>query len=360
MFLKSLKLYNFKNYPSKEFIFSKKVIAFCGKNGIGKTNLLDAIYFLSFTKSYFTADTKVVSLEQTGMRLDGEYIMDDNAKTLASAIIRETGKKEIKLNDFEYTKFSKHIGKLPVVFIAPDDVLLINGSGEERRKMLDIILSQLSDEYMQHLMQYNKILAHRNKALKQFAEQQKVDDVLLDVLNQQLIVHGNAIFTSRKNFLNQYLQNVIEAYNKIATNNENLQLSYLSQLNEQNFENLLLNHKQKDLLLQRTTCGIHKDDIVISMHNEAFKTIASQGQRKSLLFALKLVEYAVLQAHKGFAPILLLDDVFEKLDNTRMMNLLKEVCIEKKGQVFITDTHKDRLEILLSEIGSEFEILELD
>jgi DNA replication and repair protein RecF len=359
MYLQKLVLYNYKNYVSKQLDFSKKIVAFCGKNGVGKTNLLDAIYFLSFTKSYFTADAKVISLGQAGMRINGQFMLQNEPKE-ATAIIRETGKKEFSFSGEQYSRYSKHIGKLPVVFIAPDDVLLINGSGEERRKLIDIILSQISETYLQHLMQYNKLLAQRNKMLKQFAEQQKTDDILLEVINEQLISHGNIIFEQRKQFLTSYLASVIEEYKKIAISNENIMLQYNSQLSQTNFAGLLAASRQKDLLLQRTTTGVHKDDIDISLENESFKSIASQGQRKSLLFALKLAEYAVLQLHKGFAPVLLLDDVFEKLDNSRMTNLLKQVCIENSGQVFLTDTHKERLENLLSNIGADYEIVEIE
>ena len=362
--LQSISLTQFKNYQSQHFSFSKKVIGICGNNGIGKTNLLDAIYYLCFTKSYFmNSDASCVRQGQQGFRIEGkilqmaEGLLPQNLKV--TSILRETGKKEFSVNDEVYTRTSKHIGKLPCVIIAPDDVELILGGSEERRRFLDAMLSQIDGDYLQQLMEYNKLLQQRNSLIKRFVEQGKVDNDLLFVMNNQLATRGQYIFTVRNSFLEQFLRQVAIHYHAISQRDEPVELRYRSQLHEQPMEMLLPSNFQKDMALQRTTTGIHRDDLELLLAKQPFKQIASQGQRKSLLFALKLTEFETLQQKKGFAPFLLLDDVFEKLDAGRMENLLKEVCIEKAGQVFITDTHRERLEKNLMSIGADFEIIEL-
>jgi DNA replication and repair protein RecF len=243
--------------------------------------------------------------------------------------------------------------------IAPDDVELITGHSEERRRFMDALLCQLYPEYLQQLMDYNKLLQQRNSLLKQAAEKGRTDYQLLDVINDQLADRGDYIFSIRNQHLPQFLEQATAHYHKIAQQPERVQLHYASQLQHSSSISLLNNSLPKDLVLQRTTTGIHRDNIDMLLNGQPLKQTASQGQRKSLLFAMKLTEYEVLQQHKGFAPLLLLDDVFEKLDAVRMKNLLQEVCIEKPGQVFITDTHRQRLEENLSAIGADYEIVEL-
>jgi len=263
-------------------------------------------------------------------------------------------------NGEDYKKFSLHIGQFPAVIIAPDDVELITGTSDVRRKFLDTLLSQLDNKYLQALIDYNKIVVQRNSLLKSVSERGYIDETLLDILNHQLIKPGELIFNKRKNFLEEFLPAVANSYNDIAGSKESIALEYYSQLFEDDFENLLQAFRQKDLMLQRSTIGIHKDDIELKLHDENFKNIASQGQRKSLLFALKLNEFERLKLAKGFSPILLLDDVFEKLDASRMHNLLKHVCVENDGQVFITDTHKERLHQALHDLQVPFQLIELN
>lgn len=358
--LQSISLTQFKNYGQKNVHFTKKVIGICGNNGVGKTNLLDAIYYLCFTKSYFTnADTMAVMQGQHGFRLQGMFDINGEISEV-KCILRENGKKEVSMDGEIYSRTSKHLGKLPCTMIAPDDVDLIIGGSEGRRKFLDAIVCQINPEYLQQLIDYNKLLLQRNSLLKSFAEKGKIDAYLLQVLNEQIIPRGEFIFNERRLFLEQFLPRVAAHYQAIAQNNEPLQVQYQSQLLTENFSQLLQNNNQKDLALQRTIAGIHRDDLIFLFYKVPFKQTASQGQRKSLLFALKLTEYETLEQQKKTPPILLLDDVFEKLDAERMENLLQEVCIEKKGQVFITDTHRERLEKNLTAIGADFEIIEVD
>ncbi|MEO6540568.1 MAG: DNA replication and repair protein RecF, partial [Ferruginibacter sp.] len=257
------------------------------------------------------------------------------------------------------TKLSEHIGRFPAVMIAPDDIGLITGGSEERRRFMDTVLSQVDAEYLRQLMIYNKVLQQRNSLLKRFAEMQKTDWPLLEVLDEQLIAPGNFIYAQRKKFAAAIFPLVQKFYHLIADNDEEITLQYESRLNDSNFHELLNNFRQKDFMLQRSNAGIHKDDIGFQLNGHLFKTTASQGQRKSLLFALKLAEFELLKESKGFAPLLLLDDVFEKLDDNRMHQLLHWVCNENNGQVFITDTHRDRLEEAFKNLDTAYQVIEL-
>jgi DNA replication and repair protein RecF len=341
------------------FGFDNRIVCICGKNGLGKTNLLDALYYLCFTKSYFTrSDAMNVKHEQDGFRLDGQFVLNDK-KEKVTCILRETGKKEFTVNDELYDKFSKHIGRYPCVIIAPDDIQIITDGSEERRKFIDTLLSQIDAAYLQNLIVYYKVLQQRNSLLKSFAETGTKDFALLDVLDDQLIKPGSFIFDRRKEFLVSFLPIAKQLYNDIARQYENVNLFYDSELLQVSFAELLKLNRNKDCAIQRTSSGIHRDDLEFKLGEELFKNIASQGQRKSLLFALKLAEMEVLKKEKGFSPLLLLDDVFEKLDENRINNLLQRVCIENEGQVFITDTNEARLRGHLKNIEIGFQLIEL-
>ena len=356
--LHSISLIQFKNYSNRSFQFNERIVGICGNNGVGKTNLLDGVHYLCFTKSYFTRDVLNIQKDQQGFRIDGDLIVNDK-KEKAVCILRETGKKEFSVNEGAYEKFSEHIGRYPCVIIAPDDIQIIADGSEERRRFLDALLSQIDEDYLQHLINYNKILLQRNSLLKSFYETGNKNLSLLDVLDEQLVKPGNYIFEKRKNFLVSFLPEVKRLYSEIAKLEEETELHYQSELNQCLFSELLHLNRQRDMAAQRTTGGIHRDDLVFNLSGQLFKNIASQGQRKSLLFALKLAEMDVLKENKGFAPLLLLDDVFEKLDEDRITNLLRRVCIENDGQVFITDTNEERLSSHLKELRINFEMIKL-
>ena len=293
-----------------------------------------------------------------GFRIETRMDLNDTQQNIV-CINRGQGKKELSLNNIPYERFSQHIGRFPCVMIAPDDIELITGGSEERRKFIDTVLSQLDNEYLQQLIVYGKILQQRNSLLKRFAEQAQTDWPLLEVIDDQLVASGNIIFQKRKAFTAEMIPLVQAFYRSIAGNDETVTMYYESQLHETDFYTLLNNMRQKDFILQRSNGGVHKDDLLLQLNGNVFKTTASQGQRKSLLFALKMAEFEILKINKGFAPLLLLDDVFEKLDNSRMNNLLNRVCNENNGQVFITDTHAERLKAAFDNIGVKFQLIEL-
>ncbi len=357
--LDHITLVQYRNYLQNSFEFTERVVCICGLNGAGKTNLLDAIYYLSMSKSYFSRPDAANALHGlAGFRLDGSYHLQGELQKLVF-ILRENNKKELSLNDEAYKKFSDHLGKFPCVMIAPDDVSLISGSSEERRRLIDTILCQLNKTYLLQLIDYTKLLQQRNSLLKQLAENGSIDESLFEVIDQQLCSKGNYIFKERTNFLVGYLQLATEIYTKISGNTDNVIMQYESQLVQSSMEELFKKNQQKDRILQRTSTGIHRDDLSFKMLDQVFKTEASQGQRKSLLFALKLAEWQVLKDQKGFTPILLLDDVFEKLDEKRMYQLLNWVCTQSDGQVFITDTHSERLKFQMHHINTQFQLIEL-
>lgn len=357
--LSSITVTQFRNYLFRQFSFGERIVAICGHNGTGKTNLLDAIYYLCFTRSYFAKpDVQSAYENLKGFRIEGLIENSQSADKLV-CILRENNRKEFYLNDIPYKKFSAHLGKFPCVFIAPDDVQLITEGSEMRRNFIDTIISQLNYAYLQHLIDYKKLLEERNSLLKAAAEKNYLDETLLNIIDEQLVKNGIKIYENRNAFLKTFLPLVQKSYIDIAGNSDEIDLSYFSQLADISFKELLIQNRQRDLYLQRTGCGVHKDDLEITMQQLAFKNIASQGQRKSLLFALKLAEFSMLREKQGSAPFLLLDDIFEKLDNQRMNSLLHKVCLEEDGQVFITDTHKQRLVHSLDNLPVKYQLIEL-
>lgn len=357
--LQSISLFQFKNYTFEQYRFTHRIVGICGRNGAGKTNLLDAIHYLCFTKSYFSrSDAANVKHGGMGFRIEGHLHLNGKDEK-AVCILRETGKKEFLLNDEPYSRFSKHIGRYPCVVIAPDDVELIIGGSEERRRFIDTILSQLDTVYLQALIDYTKILQQRNSFLRAYNEGISRDLSVLDVLNIQLAREGDVVFQKRRDFLHAFLPLAALLYNNISQQEEKVALVYDSEMHHSSLAELLRITRQKDLVVQRTSAGVHRDDLIFNLGNKTFKSIASQGQRKSLLFALKLAEMEILKREKGFSPLLLLDDVFEKLDEDRISNLLSRVCSDEDTRIFITDTNCKRLEEGLQKIGQEVQLIQL-
>jgi DNA replication and repair protein RecF len=359
LFFRQLMLTQFRNYVFDSFTFTQNVTGISGANGSGKTNLLDAIHYLCFTKSYFSRpDAQNVHQGMQGFRLQATVSRQQQDFELL-CILRENNRKEFFIDGDAYKKFSLHIGRFPCVMIAPDDVELISNGSEERRKFIDTLLAQLNEDYLKNLIDYTKILQQRNSLLKAAAEHNRLDEELLDILDEQLSERATNIYNRRNSFIQEFIPAVQKEYKSIAGTDDNVQINYYSQLHNNSMQHLLRENRPRDLYLQRTGAGIHKDDLEFSMQQQTFKNIASQGQRKSLLFALKLAEFNIIRQYKGFAPLLLLDDIFEKLDAARMHNLLHKVCVQQQAQVFITDTHKDRLQQAFEQLGVGFELIEL-
>lgn len=353
-----IKLLQFRNYKAENFSFPERLTAICGANGKGKTNLLDAIYYLSFTKSYFNKpDQQSVEIGNQGFRIDGTFSKRADKLEIA-LLLRENNKKELKVDGEIISPFSAHIGRIPIVFIAPDDVVLITGGSEERRKLMDTILSQTNPAYLTALIQYGKVLQERNKYLKS-QEMDGIDFTLLDTFDHQLSSLGSQLINWRKVFFQDFIPTVNRLFAFISGGQEWPELVYAPSTSIERYKQDMLLSRQKDLILQRTSIGIHKDDLEVTMKGLPFKQMASQGQRKSMLFALKLAEFEILKSIIGYEPILLLDDVFEKLDQTRFEKLLEWVCKNNKGQVFLTDTHKERIQTALEQFNLTYHLIHL-
>ena len=353
-----INLTQFRNAHSAAFSFENRITAICGLNGTGKTNLLDAVYYLCFTKSYFNkTDSSSVEKGSSGFSLHGSFTV--SAVGLAvSLILRENGKKELSVDQEPITPFSSHIGKFPVVFIAPDDVILITGGSEERRKFIDTLLSQLDHDYLLQLIRYNKFLQDRNRYLKNIAGNY-ADPILLDSFDEQLVQSGIFLLKKRMAFLERFIQSVVDSFGFISADKEKPELIFMPSISADDYASAMQKARQKDILLQRTSVGIHRDDIDIVLNEMPFKQAASQGQKKSLLFAMKLAAFNALKLHFGFEPILLLDDIFEKLDQERLKRLLDWVCIRNNGQVILTDTHQERVNDALKDISLPFQLINL-
>ena len=359
MILKSLSLVNYKNFDSRNFSFDSKINCFVGPNGIGKTNVLDAIYHLSFGKSYFNPiATQNIKHNEEFFVVDGEYKKGSKIESIIVSLKRGQ-KKIIKRNSKVYEKFSDHIGFLPLVIISPADRDLIIEGSDIRRKFIDSVISQSDKNYLKYLIKYNKVLAQRNSLLKYFAVNNTFNADTLDIYNNQLTEFGNQIFKKRQEFLKEFIPIFIERYNSISNKNEAVNLEYKSDLFDNELTTLLSQNLNKDKALQYTSVGIHKDDLVFKIEDYPIKKFGSQGQQKSFLVALKLAQFDFIKAHSGVNPILLLDDIFDKLDENRVAQLIKLVDDENFGQLFITDTHAERTENVVKQIHQSYKIFKL-
>jgi DNA replication and repair protein RecF len=351
MFLEKLSLLNFKNYSGAELIFSDGVNAFVGDNGEGKTNLLDAIHYLSLCKSYFNpADSQNIKHDAEFFTVQGIYGVVDGFENIYCGLKR-AGRKIFKRNGKEYERLAEHIGLLPVVMISPVDGMLITEGSEERRKFIDSIISQFDRLYLEDLINYNKVLSQRNALLKQFANSRMYDADSLEIWNEQLISLGEKIYEKRLAFVNECLPIFKKHYESISGGKENVSVVYESHLHKGNFRNVLNAALEKDRLLQFTTTGIHKDDLLLNIGEYPVKRFASQGQQKSFLIALKLAQFDFMKEIKKQKPILLLDDIFDKLDDQRVRHLMELVSHENFGQIFITDTHPERVKKIFEKIN---------
>jgi DNA replication and repair protein RecF len=356
MHLSHLSLLNFKNYSSFEEHFSKKVNCFVGNNGMGKTNLLDAIYYLSFCKSVFNSiDSQNIHHNEGFFMLQGNFHKFGEEIEVYCGVKRNQ-KKIFRKNKKEYDRLSEHIGQFPLVMISPSDAELINGTSDVRRKFIDGIISQYDKVYLDKLISYNQVLKQRNALLKQFSESRSFDSETLDIWDEQLVLHGNVIIDIRRNFLTQFIPLFNSYYKFISSSREEVSLLYNNTLGERDFKTVLMSSLSRDRAINYTSVGPHKDDLEFLLSNNSLKKFASQGQQKSYLLALKLAQFEFIKDQKNTSPLLLLDDIYDKLDEARFTKLIELVSGEEFGQVFITDTHPERMNQLLNEMKVEHKI----
>jgi len=359
MYLQQLSVINFKNYAEAELTFSEGVNVFTGNNGAGKTNLLDAIHYLSLCKSYFNPiDTQQIKQGADFFIINGDFSKNSKHEKIACAVKRNQ-KKQFKRNKKDYTRLADHIGLFPLVMISPYDTSIIIEGSEERRKFIDNVLSQTDNKYLDEVIVYNKILNNRNAFLKLIADTGRYDPHLLEVMDEQLIDAGKSIFNKRKAFMEGFNEIFNKHYQFLTEDAEQVEMTYESQLLNDDFPTLLKNSIQRDRALERTTAGIHKDDLQFAINGMPMKKFGSQGQQKSFLIALKLAQYTFLTKQKGFKPLLLLDDIFDKLDDKRITKLMQMVSENDFGQVFITDTNLNRVQKIFDAIGVTIKIFKV-
>ena len=359
MFLKKISLFNYKNFSEATFEFDSKINCFVGKNGIGKTNVLDAIYHLSYGKSYFNPlAIQNIKHNEEFFVIDGEFEKSERIEQIVSSF-KKGQKKILKRNGKMYEKFSDHIGFIPLVIISPaDNDLIIEGS-ETRRKFIDSVISQLDISYLQELIQYQKVISQRNALLKYFALNHVFETDTLSIYNEQLNGFGKNIFEKRKQFINDFLPIFNKHHQAITDSAEKVQLVYESHLLENDTLTLLAQNLQKDRALQYTSVGIHKDDLLFQIDGFPIKKFGSLGQQKSFLSALKLAQFEFVKKQSGEKPILLFDDIFDKLDETRVSKIVKMVNHEEFGQLFISDTHPERTENIVKTTHQSYKIFSL-
>jgi len=359
MFLKSLSLVNYKNFDSTSFDFDSKINCLVGHNGVGKTNVLDSIYHLSFGKSYFNPITSQnINHDSDFFVIEGTLEKNDREEhVLVSA--KRGQKKVIKRNNKPYEKFSEHIGFIPAVMISPGDRDLILEGSETRRKFIDGVISQSDQLYLNSLIQYSKVVAQRNALLKFFAANSKFDRDTLEIYNAQMCELGNVIFEKRKEFLKEFIPIFNHRYSEITNDKEKVSIEYSSKLFETPLAKLLEENLQKDMALQYTSVGLHKDDLSFEIAGYPIKKFGSQGQQKSFLIALKLAQFDFIKNISKANPILLLDDIFDKLDEQRVAQIVALVAENELGQIFISDTHADRTEKVVKESNQSYKIFKL-
>jgi DNA replication and repair protein RecF len=356
MRLNNLSIVNYKNIQQAQLDFSPKINCFIGNNGVGKTNILDAIYYLSFCKSHSNSiDTQNINHENSFFVLEGSYSRKGIDENIYCGMKRKQ-KKVFKRNKKEYERFSDHIGLLPLVLISPDDNVLIGEGSDERRKFVDGVISQYDHQYLNALMRYNKTLLQRNSLLKS----NLVDKDLIEILDDALVETGVIIHQKRIQFINDFLPIFQKFYDFISQQKEKVELSYESQLYRGDFKELLAQALERDKILGYSTRGIHKDELEMKLGEYPIKRVGSQGQNKTYLIALKLAQFDFLKRVSGINPILLLDDIFDKLDSERVHQIIRLVSEDNFGQIFITDTNRKNLDEILGAVNQNYRLFTVE
>jgi DNA replication and repair protein RecF len=360
MYIQELSVVNFKNIEHADFQFSGSLNCFIGNNGAGKTNLVDAIYYLSFCKSFLNpVDGQNIRFDQDFFMLQGKYSRLDSEEMVYCGLKRNQ-KKIVKRNQKEYKKLSEHIGLLPLIIVTPSDTNLISGGSEDRRRFIDSVISQYDAVYLENLIRYNRALLQRNNLLKQFASNNVFSLESLEVWDDQLVKYGRLIHQGRAVFI-QKLQPIFQKYYElISGGHEMVGLELQSDLSDNDYEQVLKNAVAKDRALQFTTTGIHKDDFGFELSGYPIRKFGSQGQRKTYLVALKLAQFDFMKEVSGLTPILLLDDIFDKLDKYRVEQIVRLVSNDHFGQIFITDTNREHLDQMIESLATESRIFTIN
>lgn len=362
LFLEKIHLVHFKNYENLLVDFTEGVNCIVGRNGSGKTNLLDAIHYLCLTKSAFSgSDFDNIKNEEQTATFTGIFKESDTGQTIVQCILDGNNRKKIiKKNKEPYAKLSEHIGRFPVVMIEPDDTDLVRGGSEGRRRFFDTVICQYDADYLVHLMAYNRLLLQRNNLLKQFAERQYADLTLLQAYDHKLLEHGQHIYRTRQQFIENYKPVFENNYQQLTEQAENVAVYYQSDWQQPDFKKLFTDSRHQDLAAQRTLKGIHKDDYEFLTNSMSLKKTGSQGQKKSFVIALKITNFMKLAEQKGIQPIMLLDDIFDKLDQHRINQLVKLVHSSAFGQVFITDARPERSQHIFEANGMAVNIINIE
>lgn len=360
MFLKHLSAINYKSYSEVEIDFHPKLNCFVGNNGQGKTNLLDTIYYLSMCKSAFNPiDSQNIKHAEDFFIIQGLFERDEKDENVFCAVKLNEGK-VFKRNGKEYQRLADHIGFFPVVIISPADLSLIVEGSEERRKYINSVIAQFDRLYLDETIRYNRILAQRNKLLKDFADKGSFSEDLIDVIDMQIVPLGNVIFQKRKDFVEKLIPIFQKYYSIVSGDSENVKLVYQSQLENEDYSVLLKNSISKDRAIQFTSNGIHKDDLILMLDDHPIKKEGSQGQQKTYLIALKLAQFEFMKNISGLRPMLLLDDIFDKLDISRVENFIRLVSDNGFGQIFITDTNQKRLDEILGKLHLGYKVFHVE
>ena len=347
MYLHKINIQNFKNIGEAHIEFSPVVNCISGDNGEGKTNLLDAIFYLSMTKSYFRNSEQFTrTIGSRTMVLSGEYVLDDGSGSTV-AVMLDGDDKTVRCNRKNYTKFSEHIGKFPIVMISPSDTSLIGEGAEARRRFMTMMLSQTDREYMRALQSYNKLLLYRNRLLKD----ERPDETLLETISLKMEPYANYIYEQRRALCTQLQELSVLYYEKLSDGKESISLEYQSDMDKGSLAELFARNQDRDRALRFTSGGVQRDEILFKMNSSPIKSCGSQGQQKTFLLAVKLAQFEIMRRYFGSAPILLLDDVFDKLDAGRVEFLLRTVSGADFGQIFITDCNKVRLNKIIEGMG---------
>ncbi|EON75552.1 DNA recombination and repair protein RecF [Lunatimonas lonarensis] len=360
MYLKNIRLHQFKNYQEEKMVFSPDINCVTGLNGAGKTNLLDAIHYLCLTRSAFSAvDLNQVNHDADFFFLQGSFIAKDRTQEV-KCVFERGKKKQVVVDGKVHEKMSDHIGLFPVVLIAPDDTALIRGGSEERRRFFDSILSQLDKTYLQDLIRYQHALKQRNALLKYFHENHRKDALLMEPYDREITRLSRSIHERRREFLSEFTPELLRQYRELVGKSESVSIHYRSDLEDPAFENCFASYLDRDIQLKRTQYGIHKDDFVFEIDGYALKKFGSQGQQKSMILGLKLSQFQLVKKHKKQTPILLLDDIFDKLDDKRIAQLMRMVADQGFGQLFITDARPERSRTILADLGLSSSIISIE